>query len=136
MCYGENGTVKFVETVADNVFRHDAYLKKIKRWENSRVTQVYTLKQCRSLKFLNKDNKFVLLFSYVKKRSFQMCAHADVLIQENYSYTMIFNIFLSFFFRLTLCCLSFDLRILTTVLVSSNSSNLSDECYVFIIGDL
>jgi hypothetical protein len=31
MCYGENGTVKFVETVADNVFRHDANLKKIKR---------------------------------------------------------------------------------------------------------
>jgi transcriptional/translational regulatory protein YebC/TACO1 len=31
MCYGENGTVKFVETVADNVFRHDANLRKIKR---------------------------------------------------------------------------------------------------------
>ena len=23
MCYGENGTVKFLETLADNVFRHD-----------------------------------------------------------------------------------------------------------------
>jgi hypothetical protein len=22
MCYGENGTVKFFETLADNVFRH------------------------------------------------------------------------------------------------------------------
>ena len=31
MCYGENGTVKFFETLADNVFGH-------------RVTQVYTLK--------------------------------------------------------------------------------------------
>jgi hypothetical protein len=92
MCYGENSTMKFVETVADNVFRRDANLNKIKRWENSRVTQVYTLKQCRSLKFLNKDNEFILLFSYVKKRSFQMCAHADVLNQENYSCTMTINI--------------------------------------------
>ena len=98
MCYGENGTVKFVETVADNVFRHDANLKKIKRWENFRITQVYTLKQCRSLKFLNKDNKFILLFSYVKKRSFQMCAHADVLNQENYSCTMTITI------EMVLCC--------------------------------
>jgi hypothetical protein len=92
MCYGENSTMKFVETLADNVFRRDANLNKIKRWENSRVTQVYTLKQCRSLKFLNKDNEFILLFSYVKKRSFQMCAHADVLNQENYSCTMTINI--------------------------------------------
>jgi hypothetical protein len=23
MCYGENGTVKFFETLADNVFRHN-----------------------------------------------------------------------------------------------------------------
>jgi len=23
MCYGENGTVKFLETLADNVFRHN-----------------------------------------------------------------------------------------------------------------
>jgi hypothetical protein len=33
MCYGENGTVKFFETLADNVFRqklfNDANLKKI-----------------------------------------------------------------------------------------------------------
>jgi hypothetical protein len=32
MCYGENGMVKFFETLADNVFRqlfHDANLKKI-----------------------------------------------------------------------------------------------------------
>ena len=43
-----------------------------------------SFKQCRSLKFLNKDNKLILLFSYVQKRSFQMCAHADILNQENY----------------------------------------------------
>jgi hypothetical protein len=23
MCYGENGTMKFLETLADNVFRHN-----------------------------------------------------------------------------------------------------------------
>jgi hypothetical protein len=48
MCYGENGTVKFFETLEDNVFRHNysmmQNLKKIDRWENFRVTQVYTLK--------------------------------------------------------------------------------------------
>ena len=43
-----------------------------------------SFKQCRSLKFLNKNNKLILLFSYVQKRSFQMCARADVLNQENY----------------------------------------------------
>jgi hypothetical protein len=25
MCYGENGTVKFLETLADNVFRHNLF---------------------------------------------------------------------------------------------------------------
>jgi hypothetical protein len=47
MCFGENGTVKFFETLADNVLRqlfHDANLQKIERWENFRITQVYTLK--------------------------------------------------------------------------------------------
>ena len=48
MCYGDNGTVKFFETLADNVFRHNysmmQILKKIERWENFWVTQVYTLK--------------------------------------------------------------------------------------------
>jgi hypothetical protein len=32
----------------------------------------------------NKDNKLILLFLYMQKRSFQMCAHADILNQENY----------------------------------------------------
>jgi hypothetical protein len=27
MCYGENGTVKFLETLADNVFRHNYSMK-------------------------------------------------------------------------------------------------------------
>jgi len=48
MCCGENGTVKFLETLADNVFRHNysmmQILKKIELWENFGVTQVYTLK--------------------------------------------------------------------------------------------
>jgi hypothetical protein len=45
MCYGENGTVKLLETLADNVFRHNySMIKKIERWENFRITQVYTLK--------------------------------------------------------------------------------------------
>ena len=69
-----------------------------------------------------------------------MCAHADVLNKENYSCTITINIemmlFLSFFFRLVLSCLSFDLRIMITVLVSSNSVYLCHECYLFIIGDL
>jgi hypothetical protein len=56
------------------------------------ITYKCSFKQCRSLKLLNKDNKFILLFSYVKKRSFQMCAHADVLNQENYSCTITINI--------------------------------------------
>jgi hypothetical protein len=37
MCYGENGTVKFVETLADNVFRHIYSMMHfflIERWEN------------------------------------------------------------------------------------------------------
>jgi transcriptional/translational regulatory protein YebC/TACO1 len=29
MCYGENGTVKFVETLADNVFRHNYSMMQI-----------------------------------------------------------------------------------------------------------
>ena len=48
MCYGENGTVKFLETLADNVFRHNysmmQFLNKIELWENFGVTQAYTLK--------------------------------------------------------------------------------------------
>jgi hypothetical protein len=38
MCYGENSTVKFFETLADDVFRNNysmmQILKKIERWEN------------------------------------------------------------------------------------------------------
>jgi hypothetical protein len=47
MCYGENGKVKFVETLADNVFEHIYSMMQIKKdeqWENVRVIQVYTLK--------------------------------------------------------------------------------------------
>ena len=29
MCYGENGTVKFLETLADNVFRHNYSMMQI-----------------------------------------------------------------------------------------------------------
>jgi hypothetical protein len=29
MCYGENGTVKFFETLADNVFRHNYSMMQI-----------------------------------------------------------------------------------------------------------
>jgi hypothetical protein len=51
MCYGENGTVKFLETLADNVFRHNysmmQILKKNELWEYFGVTQAYTLKQCK-----------------------------------------------------------------------------------------
>ena len=56
-----------------------------KRKKNSQnITFKCSFKQCRSLKFLNKDNKLILFFSYVQKRSFQICAHADILNQENY----------------------------------------------------
>jgi hypothetical protein len=48
MCYGENGTVKFFETLADNVFRHNYSMMQIKKKINDgnifRETQVYTLK--------------------------------------------------------------------------------------------
>ena len=49
MFYGENGTVKFLETLADNVFRHNYSMiqkkkKKKDRWEIFWVTQIYTLK--------------------------------------------------------------------------------------------
>ena len=55
-----------------------------KEKNSQNITFKCSFKQCRSLKFLNKDNKLILLFSYVQKRSFQMCAHADILNQENY----------------------------------------------------
>jgi hypothetical protein len=29
MCYGENGTVKFFETLADNIFRHNYSMMEI-----------------------------------------------------------------------------------------------------------
>ena len=45
MCYGENGTVKFFETLADNNYSMMQIKKKIEWWENFRVTQVYYLKQ-------------------------------------------------------------------------------------------
>ena len=45
MCYGEKGTVKLLETLADNVFRHNYSMmqiyKKKKNGENFGVTQVY-----------------------------------------------------------------------------------------------
>jgi hypothetical protein len=31
MCYGGNGTVKFLETFADNVFRHNYSMMQIKK---------------------------------------------------------------------------------------------------------
>jgi hypothetical protein len=31
MCYGENGTVKFFETLADNVFRHNYSMMQIQK---------------------------------------------------------------------------------------------------------
>ena len=31
MCYGENGTVKFLETLADNVFRHNYSMMQINK---------------------------------------------------------------------------------------------------------
>jgi hypothetical protein len=31
MCYGENGTVKFLEILADNVFRHNYSMMQIKK---------------------------------------------------------------------------------------------------------
>ena len=49
MCYGKNGKVKFLETLADNVFRHNYSMMQIKKkidlLENFEVTQVYTLKK-------------------------------------------------------------------------------------------
>jgi transcriptional/translational regulatory protein YebC/TACO1 len=41
MLYGENGTVKFLETLTDNVFRHTYSMMQIlkKKWENFGVTQ-------------------------------------------------------------------------------------------------
>jgi len=56
MCYGENGMVKFLETLADSVFRHNysmmQILKKIDLWENFGVTQIYTLKLGQSVHFM------------------------------------------------------------------------------------
>ena len=48
MCYGENGMVKFFETLADNVFKHNYSMMEIKTKLNDGkilgyiVTQVYT----------------------------------------------------------------------------------------------
>jgi hypothetical protein len=36
MCYGENGTVKFLETLADNVFRYNYSMMQIKTKLNYR----------------------------------------------------------------------------------------------------
>jgi hypothetical protein len=49
MCYGENGTVKFLKTLADNALRHTGNysMMQIKKKMNSGtiwVTQAYTLK--------------------------------------------------------------------------------------------
>jgi hypothetical protein len=55
MCYGENGTVNFFETLADNVFRHIYSMmqikEKIKRWEKlglhrSTPLKHYLLRSC------------------------------------------------------------------------------------------
>jgi hypothetical protein len=49
MCYRENGTVKFLENLAANVFSHRYSMmqiyKKNELWENVGVAQAYTLKQ-------------------------------------------------------------------------------------------
>jgi len=47
MWYGERGTGKFLETLADNVFRQNYFIMQIKKnelWESVGVTQAYTLK--------------------------------------------------------------------------------------------
>jgi hypothetical protein len=49
MCYGENGTVKFFETLADNVFKHSYPMMQIKKktneqWDKLGLAQAYTLK--------------------------------------------------------------------------------------------
>jgi hypothetical protein len=36
MCYGEKGTVKFLETLADNVFRHNYSMMQIKKRTNAK----------------------------------------------------------------------------------------------------
>ena len=43
MCYGEKGTVEFLETLADNVFRHNYSMMQIKKkiCQIFGVTQVY-----------------------------------------------------------------------------------------------
>jgi hypothetical protein len=45
MCYAENGTVKFLEALADNVFTHNysimEILKKNELWENFGVTRLH-----------------------------------------------------------------------------------------------
>ena len=46
MCYAENETVKFLETLADNVFTPNYSMMQIKKkelWENFWDTQAYTL---------------------------------------------------------------------------------------------
>jgi hypothetical protein len=66
----------------ENIFRmhHPTRNNYCKNSQN--ITFKCSFKQCRSLKFLNKDNKLILLFSYVQKRSFQMCT--CVLIYTKY----------------------------------------------------
>ena len=58
MCYRENGTVKFLETLPENVFRHNYSIEQIKKkwWEHFAVTQAYTFKCALEIIMFEYDN--------------------------------------------------------------------------------
>jgi len=84
MCYRENGTVKFLETLTDNVCTHNYLMmqikKKIELWEHFGVTQAYTLK------FLSNVNHYILIQntnSTVLTHELQICLFIK-LIHNNF----------------------------------------------------
>jgi hypothetical protein len=53
MCYGENGTVKFLETLADNVFRHNYSMMQIfpHLWQTDVSIGVIALSSCENMSY-------------------------------------------------------------------------------------
>jgi hypothetical protein len=67
MCYGENGTVKFLETLADNVFRHNYSMMQIlKKLNYGKIFRLPSSTK-KNVLVLEASNKYTHLFLVEKE---------------------------------------------------------------------
>ena len=87
MCYGEKGTVKFFETLADNVLKHNYSMMQIKKkmewWENFRVTQVYHLKTLSKRSYVKDLKQFISGLTFARGSNQPFISNAIVFLSSS-----------------------------------------------------